>query len=545
MADGSRITRNEGLLRAAEQGDVETIRQMLDQGADVDSRRHNGWTALMPAAANGKTEAFELLLSQGADPHLTDGGGNTPLHHAACGGKVAIIRALIERGVDVDARSHRGWTPLHAAVFDERIRAVHCLIKAGADVNAQTEREIGAFTPLKGARGNSKMTDLLLAAGAKLDPYCDELIANALARVARARSEGHEPTFRQRAKDAFVQAAFYGQLEAVQSLLAAGMPVDACNEQEGAAIWHAAVKGHGDVFQTLLDAGATLETARPSGSPILVAAADGGSTVIVRLLLARGCDPNEAGADGFTPLMAATLGDHAAVVRILLDAGTDPHARGWSADPNKTALLLAQDNRKTSVIPLLADAMGLSPEHVAEDPAYAAARRLRNAADTPEFQAVLRRLAEVCGKRPIPWKKRKGVHCCYLRRATPEQVESLQAEVRAAGFQLVLYDTVPGFGNSAKLMVFPTAEKYAVLVARGTNGTNYGFTTRAVIAWLRNLEQENPFDLTACGFDFVEGRFRGPVVNAEAWADRMFEFCPDAGCLLQELRQGLFGFWWD
>jgi hypothetical protein len=109
-----------------------------------------------------------------------------------------------------------------------------------------------------------------------------------------------------------------------------------------------------------------------------------------------------------------------------------------------------------------------------------------------------------------------------------------------------VYDISPGFRNSAKLMVFPTDDKYAVLVARGTNGANYGLTTRAVIAWLRNLEKENPFHLTGCGFDFVEGRFRRPVVNAEAWADRMFKFCPDCGTeISHELRQGTFFLWWD
>jgi hypothetical protein len=282
-----------------------------------------------------------------------------------------------------------------------------------------------------------------------------------------------------------------------------------------------------------------------------VLAAYGGNEDIVTRLLADGLDPNQAGADGLTPLMVAAMQGRSAVIRVLLAAGADPHHRGGSGSffrqPGKTALEISQENRKKDVIPLLAAAVGLSPE-AAEDPAYAAARHFRETATTPAFQVVLRRLAYECGRPPVPWAKRKGVFRCYLPRPMPGRVEALQAEVRAAGFQLIVYDSMPGADDAVKLMVFPTDDKYAVLVARGTNGVNYGLTTRSILAWLRNLDKENPFDLIGVGFDFLEGQFRGPVANAELWAQRMLEFCPDSEStvdILRGLRQGKFFFWWD
>src|SRR5262249_13923554 len=151
----------------------------------------------------------------------------------------------------------------------------------------------------------------------------------------------------------------------------------------------------------------------------------------------------------------------------------------------KTALEFAQANRKKDVLPILAAAIGLSPEAV-DDPAYAAARRFREAAETPAFQEVLERLTSVCGRPPIPWEKRKGVFRCYLPRPMPGRVAALQAEIRAAGFQLIVYDSMPGANDAVKLMVFPTNDKYAVVVARGTNGVNHGLSTRDLVAWLRN-----------------------------------------------------------
>ena len=69
------------------------------------------------------------------------------------------------------------------------------------------------------------------------------------------------------------------------------------------------------------------------------------------------------------------------------------------------------------------------------------------------------------------------------------------------------------------------------------------------------MDKKNPFDLTACGYDFVEGEFRKPVAGARQLARRMIEFCPDlddgesdepVDDLARWLRdnQGFF-FWWD
>ena len=57
----------EEFTQAAEDGDLERLRRMLDGGLNVDVRNGrggHGWTALMAAAGRGKKEAFELLLER-------------------------------------------------------------------------------------------------------------------------------------------------------------------------------------------------------------------------------------------------------------------------------------------------------------------------------------------------------------------------------------------------------------------------------------------------------------------------------------------------
>jgi ankyrin repeat protein len=67
MANRSLRTFNRGLLLTAEQGDLESLRKMLDEGTDVDTRGKDGWTGLMMAAAFGKTEAFQFRPDCGTE----------------------------------------------------------------------------------------------------------------------------------------------------------------------------------------------------------------------------------------------------------------------------------------------------------------------------------------------------------------------------------------------------------------------------------------------------------------------------------------------
>ena len=68
------------------------------------------------------------------------------------------------------------------------------------------------------------------------------------------------------------------------------------------------------------------------------------------------------------------------------------------------------------------------------------------------------------------------------------------------------------------------------------------------------MEQANPFVLTGCAFDYVEGRFPHSVRDAARLARRMYRFCPDlteAGReegsleIAERLRRTQrFSFWW-
>jgi ankyrin repeat protein len=57
------------LVRAAKAGKVNTVRQMLSRGGDVDVHDRYGRTALMEAVREGHIEVVKLLLEHGANIH--------------------------------------------------------------------------------------------------------------------------------------------------------------------------------------------------------------------------------------------------------------------------------------------------------------------------------------------------------------------------------------------------------------------------------------------------------------------------------------------
>gem|GEM_PF-5822678 len=84
------------LARAAQRGDLASMRIRLADGDTVDARDIRGRTALSYAAAAGRLDAMRLLLDQGADPNLRDARGWTPLHYAAAVHDITYVRFALD-----------------------------------------------------------------------------------------------------------------------------------------------------------------------------------------------------------------------------------------------------------------------------------------------------------------------------------------------------------------------------------------------------------------------------------------------------------------
>jgi ankyrin repeat protein len=125
-------TENSKLHIAVKSGNRLEVERLLDEGADVEAKPFDMYSAppLHFAALAGDLELVRLLLDRGASVDSKElRHGSTALHVASSRGHTEIVRHLLQRGAQVNVKNkERGHTPLHeAARGGESI----CLISAG------------------------------------------------------------------------------------------------------------------------------------------------------------------------------------------------------------------------------------------------------------------------------------------------------------------------------------------------------------------------------------------------------------------------------
>jgi ankyrin repeat protein len=109
------------LLFAARSGDAESIRLLLEAGANVNDALPNGMSALVLAAHSGNGPAATLLLEKGADANAADI-GYTALHGAVLRSDTDLVKALLARGANPNALITKG-TPLRRNSQDYNLPA--------------------------------------------------------------------------------------------------------------------------------------------------------------------------------------------------------------------------------------------------------------------------------------------------------------------------------------------------------------------------------------------------------------------------------------
>ena len=117
-------------LRAARNGDVATMRVLLENGADATRTQKNGTTALMLASGVGRgqgvfakdyateselLDAVRFLVEHGADVNAVNDTGQTALHIAAQASD-GIVDYLAAHGANLEAKDKQGRTPLDVAM---------------------------------------------------------------------------------------------------------------------------------------------------------------------------------------------------------------------------------------------------------------------------------------------------------------------------------------------------------------------------------------------------------------------------------------------
>jgi ankyrin repeat protein/imidazolonepropionase-like amidohydrolase len=213
----------EHLHLAAANGEIERVKLLISEGADVNAKNNEGLTPLHCAARAGHKEIVGLLLAHGADVNIGGADYNrTAAEFAMWSNHTEIVQLLISKGADI--------SPLHFAIYMKDEARVKSLIEGGADVSRRTPY---GTTPLDRAvvAGFKDIVELLIAKGADVN-----------------------------AKDNWnwtpLHSAVYGHKDIVELLITKGANVNARDGASRTPLWYAKEEGHTEIVELLRKHGA-------------------------------------------------------------------------------------------------------------------------------------------------------------------------------------------------------------------------------------------------------------------------------------------------
>ena len=128
---------DEQLLKAARDGPLEEVKELLQSNANIEAKTRYQATPLHLATGYGHRDIVDLLLEKKADIEAKDKYQETPLHWAARRGHRDIVDLLLKEKADIEAKDQRQRTPLHLAAFNDNQEVVTLLVEKGADLSAK------------------------------------------------------------------------------------------------------------------------------------------------------------------------------------------------------------------------------------------------------------------------------------------------------------------------------------------------------------------------------------------------------------------------
>ncbi len=346
------------LMGAAGSGNLELVKYLKDKGADVNKAQAHMGTALMAASREGHASIMEYLINQDAKVNRSVAHVGTPLILAAREGHLKAVEFLISKNAELDKSVAHVGTPLMLAAGGGHLEVVSLLIKKGASLDKHVAH-VG--TPLiKAAAADEKeLMNYLLENGADVNKHVAHVGTPLLIAAREGKVDMVNALISKNADidlhvahvgSPLLVAAREGEEKVVELLLSKGADVNKHVAHVGSPLLVAAREGHKSIMKTLLNNGADIDKqVAHVGTPLLIAAREGNMS-IAKFLVENGADLDKQVAHVGTPLVAAAREGEMKMVKYLIDKGADVNK---SVQHVGSPLSAASNSKHKDVVELL------------------------------------------------------------------------------------------------------------------------------------------------------------------------------------------------
>ena len=240
---------------------AEVCLKLLQEGVEIERQDENGRTALFDAVEKGNLELVDLLLRSGANIHATDSQGRSLLFYAV---NAEVCGKLLKKGVEIERKDENGMTALFRAVEIGNLEFVDLLLRSGANIYARD------------SQGRSL---LFYAVNAEV---CAKLLKEGVELKRRDNQE----------KTALFNAVARENLKLIDLLLKSGADINATDLHGKNVLFYTAESKWRDrrVVDLLLESGANVDATDSDGKPVLFYAVNFGCVDTIHQLLTAGIE---------------------------------------------------------------------------------------------------------------------------------------------------------------------------------------------------------------------------------------------------------------
>ena len=373
-------------MMAIQDGNIEVIKLLIQQGADVNHRCGYGDSPLLVAIRNDDIDTLNVLIKHGANPNsiprhsggrrtplmesvlkdnkeimvallnanarineVTEINGNNALILATVHGSIECLKTLLERGSNVDQQNNNGETALTMAAKFGSVEIIEVLLQHNASIDAQ---DFCKRTALMHAAITNHVdcVKLLIASGARLD-ITDNLNCDALMHSLTHHEDDKCPLLLIRSGSSLHNVSRSGftplqmcvsryRIPIIKEMIKYGVNVNQCTFSH-TALWLATDECFEECVKILLNANASPNIGRP---PLVIAARYSDNLDCINMLLDAGADVNRTDPHWGSFIQAGARQGSCEIVKSALNAGSDvnisPIDLVYPRDYNEHAMLM-------------------------------------------------------------------------------------------------------------------------------------------------------------------------------------------------------------